>query len=110
VRIYHRQLCGGGGQSSYRDAVDRYKRVDNVSLLTPKGITLNLEPEDVLLTPAKASCAIRKDSGDDPDDTNGILVYATVEKDGVRSGISWRRRCRTGDETGTGLCGRRTGY
>ena len=56
------------------------KRVDNVSLLTPKGITLNLEPEDVLLTPAKVSCAIRKDSGDDPDDTNGILVYATVEK------------------------------
>jgi cobalt-precorrin-5B (C1)-methyltransferase len=55
-------------------------RVDNVSLLTPKGITLNLEPEDVQLTPSKASCAIRKDSGDDPDDTNGILVYATVEK------------------------------
>jgi cobalt-precorrin-5B (C1)-methyltransferase len=37
------------------------------------------------LTAGKASCAIRKDSGDDPDDTNGILVYATVEK--TASGI-----------------------
>ena len=28
----------------------------------------------------KVTCAIRKDAGDDPDTTNGILVYATVEK------------------------------
>ena len=26
------------------------------------------------------TCAIRKDSGDDPGYTNGILIYATVEK------------------------------
>lgn len=43
---------------------------------------LNLEPEEVEVTAAKVTCAIRKDSGDDPDDTNGILIYATVEKTG----------------------------
>lgn len=56
------------------------KRVEVVRIDTPKGIVLNLEPLEVELTENYAKCAIRKDSGDDPDDTNGILVYATVEK------------------------------
>lgn len=56
------------------------KRVDTVKIDTPKGIVLELEPLHVEITPEYAVCAIRKDSGDDPDDTNGILVYARVEK------------------------------
>ena len=47
---------------------------------TPKGIILELEPLEVEMTPNYVSCAIRKDSGDDPDDTNGILVFAKVER------------------------------
>ena len=72
--------CAAAASKAATEMLLTGKRIDNVSLLTPKGITLNLEPEDVFLTPEKVSCAIRKDSGDDPDDTNGILVYATVEK------------------------------
>ena len=53
---------------------------DTVSLDTPKGIRLTLE----LLNPEMgrdfARCAVQKDSGDDPDITNGILIYATVER------------------------------
>ncbi|MDO4921182.1 MAG: cobalt-precorrin-5B (C(1))-methyltransferase CbiD [Phascolarctobacterium sp.] len=56
------------------------ERVDTVRIDTPKGIVLDLEPLEVEITAAYASCAIRKDSGDDPDDTHGILVYARVEK------------------------------
>lgn len=56
------------------------ERIDSVRIDTPKGIVLNLEPLEVVLTEEYASCAIRKDSGDDPDDTNGVLVYAKVEK------------------------------
>lgn len=56
------------------------ERVDTVRIDTPKGIVLDLEPLDVTITGEYASCAIRKDSGDDPDDTHGILVYAKVEK------------------------------
>lgn len=56
------------------------ERVDSVRIDTPKGITLNLEPLEVELAENYVSCAIRKDSGDDPDDTNGILVFAKVER------------------------------
>lgn len=56
------------------------ERIDSVRIDTPKGIVLNLEPLEVMLTADFVSCAIRKDSGDDPDDTNGVLVYAKVEK------------------------------
>ena len=56
------------------------ERVETVRIDTPKGIVLDLEPLDVEMTPEYVSCAIRKDSGDDPDDTNGVLVYARAEK------------------------------
>ena len=55
-------------------------RIEIVRIDTPKGIVLNLEPLEVILTDDYVCCAIRKDSGDDPDDTNGVLVYAKVEK------------------------------
>ena len=36
-----------------------------VQLTTPRGLVLDLEPEDVHVTANAATCAIRKDSGDD---------------------------------------------
>ena len=52
--------------------------VGEVSLVTPAGIRLYLEVEDIVKENNYVSCAIRKDSGDDPDVTNSILVYARV--------------------------------
>lgn len=52
--------------------------VGEVSLVTPAGIRLYLEVEDIVKENNYVSCSIRKDSGDDPDVTNGILVYARV--------------------------------
>ena len=52
--------------------------VGEVSLVTPAGIRLYLEVEDIVKENNYVSCAIRKDSGDDPDVTNGILLYARV--------------------------------
>ena len=54
------------------------KRVDNIKLLTPKGIELDLTVEDITIEKDRVSCAIRKDSGDDPDVTNGALIYSDV--------------------------------
>ncbi len=56
------------------------EETDTTILDTPKGITLTLDVLDILRGPGFARCAIRKDSGDDPDDTNGTLIYATVSE------------------------------
>lgn len=53
---------------------------DSVTLSTPKGITLTLDVLEAEISGDHAKCAIKKDSGDDPDITNGILVFATVTK------------------------------
>ena len=49
-----------------------------VRLQTPGGPVLTLEVEDARLLDGRARCAVRKDAGDDPDVTDGILVYAEV--------------------------------
>ena len=56
---------------------------DTIDLLTPKGIRLHLTVEEIRITSAEASCAIRKDSGDDPDATRGTLIFACVRKTDV---------------------------
>ena len=56
------------------------KKISEVELMTPKGICLNLELLDIRQEENSVSCAVRKDGGDDPDTTDGILVYALVEK------------------------------
>ena len=78
------------------------ERVDSVRIDTPKGITLNLEPLEVELAENYVSCAIRKDSGDDPDDTNGILVFAKVER-AVEPGVHIEGGVGVGRVTKPGL-------
>lgn len=56
------------------------KKISETELMTPKGILLNLELLDIRQGENAVSCAVRKDAGDDPDTTDGILVYARVEK------------------------------
>lgn len=55
-------------------------RKEEITLLTPKGIPLTLKVEEIQLSEKAVSCAIRKDSGDDPDVTDGTLIFATVAK------------------------------
>ena len=51
---------------------------DTVDIMTPKGIPLCLEVHEARLEKDRAVCAVRKFSGDDPDVTDGVLVYAEV--------------------------------
>ncbi len=53
---------------------------EETALLTPRGILLHLLIEDIRMESGEVSCAVRKDGGDDPDATHGILVYARVKK------------------------------
>ena len=50
-----------------------------VTVSTPAGIDVVVEVEESDAGPGWAQCAVRKDSGDDPDVTQGVLVYARVE-------------------------------
>ncbi|MDD3797097.1 MAG: cobalt-precorrin-5B (C(1))-methyltransferase CbiD [Lachnospiraceae bacterium] len=56
------------------------KQISRIDLMTPKGILLHLEILDVCLSQDQVSCAVRKDGGDDPDATDGLLVYASVSR------------------------------
>ena len=56
------------------------RRLETVALLTPKGIRLELEVREVETGPGYVSCAIAKDAGDDPDVTNGALIFARVSR------------------------------
>ena len=56
---------------------------DTVALTTAKGIRVEVVPEEKSTGPGEdpgwASCAVRKDAGDDIDVTNGILIFSRVE-------------------------------
>ncbi len=56
------------------------KEMHTITLEIPKGLKLSLDVLDVQMSPDSASCAIQKDAGDDPDVTDGILVYARVSR------------------------------
>lgn len=54
--------------------------VGKETLLTPKGILLNLEILHARKGPGWASCAVRKDGGDDPDVTSNLEIFVRAEK------------------------------
>ena len=90
------------------------EEIRQVRLMTPKGIELYLDVEDVTRMPERVQCAVRKYSGDDPDVTDGLLVYAKVEKDaeeasGLRVILDGGTGVGRGDKTGTGAADRTGG-
>ena len=56
------------------------KRKEQIRINTPKGITLNLDVQQISMEDDVVSCAIEKDGGDDPDVTKGSLVFAQVTR------------------------------
>ena len=57
-----------------------------VELVTPKGITVTADLEFCALEGNVATCGVRKDAGDDPDVTNGIVITARVSR--TKQGIT----------------------
>ena len=51
---------------------------EEIQITTPKGIVYNAKIEDIQKGEGYVSCAVRKDGGDDPDITTGMLVYSRV--------------------------------
>lgn len=59
------------------------RKKDQIRLITPKGMELNLSVLEIAMENTCVSCAVRKDSGDDPDVTNGTLIFAEVRCSGT---------------------------
>ena len=56
----------------------RQQVINQISIVTPSGVTLRLNVEQPLICGQQASAAIRKDGGDDVDATHGMLIFAQV--------------------------------
>ena len=52
------------------------REVKEACLVTPRGIRVTEPLLDISIGDGAASCAVRKDAGDDKDATDGILIYA----------------------------------
>ena len=72
--------CGytTGTCAAAAEALLTRRRVDTAEILTPKGVQLRLDIAKCVSDGEKALCSVIKDSGDDPDITNGIEVCAEV--------------------------------
>lgn len=70
--------CAAAAAKAATRMLETHKRCDAVKLMTPKGWELNLSVVDIEMDENFVKCAIIKDSGDDPDITNGIKIFAKV--------------------------------
>ena len=61
------------------------KVIENITVITPSGNSVTVGLTDIKKENDYVSCAVQKESGDDPDVTDKILVYSTVsyEKSGM---------------------------
>ncbi|MBQ9003762.1 MAG: cobalamin biosynthesis protein CbiD [Eggerthellaceae bacterium] len=77
---YTTGTCAAAATRAAAELLVRGQLVCAVTVSTPAGIDVIVEIEEHDQGEGWAQCAVRKDSGDDPDVTNGALVYARVER------------------------------
>ncbi len=94
--------CAAGAAKAAAVMLFTGQDIRQADLMTPRGILLHLEVEDIRREQGQVSCAIRKDGGDDPDATHGMLVYASV-KSPKGTGISIDGGAGVGRVTRKGL-------
>lgn len=75
---YTTGTCAALAAKAAAKMIFQQKDVEKEIIITPKQVKIQTLIEDIKRQKEKVSCAVRKDAGDDPDVTNGILVYAQV--------------------------------
>ena len=70
--------CAAAASKAAAEMLLSGEEITQVSILTPKGILLELPIEDISVSDDCVTCAVRKDGGDDIDATHGTLIYSTV--------------------------------
>ena len=71
--------CAAAAAKAAAQMLVTQREVRRVELLTPAGILFQADVGERFFDSQSASCAVRKDGGDDPDVTDGMLIYARVE-------------------------------
>lgn len=77
---YTTGTCAAAAARAAAELLLRNLVVPAVTISTPAGVDAIVEIEEHDTGDGWAACAVRKDSGDDPDVTNGTLVCARVER------------------------------
>ncbi|WP_394698262.1 cobalt-precorrin-5B (C(1))-methyltransferase CbiD [uncultured Ilyobacter sp.] len=72
--------CATAAAKGAVEALFTGKFKESVKIDTPFGWELDLQITETELDRDRAVCAIRKDAGDDPDVTHGILIFVSAEK------------------------------
>ncbi|WP_425446718.1 cobalt-precorrin-5B (C(1))-methyltransferase CbiD [Dethiothermospora halolimnae] len=72
--------CATGAAKAATYMLFNNRKINSIEIDTPKGWVLNLDILDINIGNDKTSCGIEKDSGDDPDVTNKLKIYAKAEK------------------------------
>ncbi len=72
--------CAAAASAAAVEMLLTGKPVEQTRILTPGGVPYMPDIEGITITSDAVSCAVRKDGGDDPDVTSGLLIYARVEK------------------------------
>ena len=93
--------CAAGAAKAAAEMLLSGQVCPQISLMTPADILLNLDICEISMQQESVTCAVQKDSGDDPDATRGILIYATVSK--ADSGIEIAGGTGIGTVTKPGL-------
>ena len=76
---YTTGTCAAAAARAAAELLLHGELVPAVTVSTPAGIDVIVEVEEHDSGNGWAQCAVQKDSGDDPDVTNGAVVYARVE-------------------------------
>lgn len=72
--------CAAAAAQAAVEMLFTAEKLQEVEVQLPGGIRLNLPLARVRRAESEVSCAIRKIAGDDPDVTDGILVWATAKQ------------------------------
>ncbi|MCL2402279.1 MAG: cobalt-precorrin-5B (C(1))-methyltransferase CbiD, partial [Oscillospiraceae bacterium] len=72
--------CAAAAAKAAALSLLRDEDVSHVTIDTPSGTVLSLDIAECQRNKDSVICAVKKDSGDDPDITNGILVFAEARR------------------------------
>jgi cobalt-precorrin-5B (C1)-methyltransferase len=70
--------CAAAAAKAAVYALLQQTEVTWIEITTPRGITVTLPVQECSYHNDEAHCGVVKDAGDDPDNTDGMTIYATV--------------------------------